>query len=80
MAGLSKLVVNLKLCLPEGFSGSDSVSGTYSEDAELSECSLGSDTSMQLYSSMSTVVQGQTVPLSIPLPVIILKFRYAMVS
>ena len=37
MAGLSKLVVNLKRCLPEGFSGSDSVSGIYSEDAELSD-------------------------------------------
>ena len=46
MAGLSKLVVNLKICRPEGFSGSDSVSGTYSKDDELSESSLGSGTSM----------------------------------
>ena len=41
-------------CLPSltvGFSGTDSVSGTYSEDAASSENSFGSGTSMQLHTS-----------------------------
>ena len=38
-----------------------------------SESSSGSDTSMQLHTSISLVLLNQTVPLSIPLPVMILK-------
>ena len=59
----------------QGFSRTNSASGRDRQDADSAESSSGGGTSMQLHTSMSLVVLSQTVPLNIPLPVMILYIK-----